>query len=828
MSSKAPKTRHSSGTKISDLVGKGKEFVGSEVPTYRAMMQRGLLLQELKYCEQDVDKRNYPVKQIASDLCPLVLDQWRKSNANFIPPVIISEISVIQKIQRFWEKVSDVVWNRVKEKDRKYVMDHLDTLFDLTTCPHKIRLCRDQDSGCENPRHCQVRAHIQCNCPRDKKIPVLELEWMYHQRGKKKELSSMPMAGVDQVETERQNKAAKRKQLEQEASKKRQKKEQERSLQLELQRGEMLLQLNDVGREQEEIVEQEIYKLSIRDQRKEKKEAAILVAWLLKSRLGKHDHLVHRYLNQPVQRRNMMAVPNLATASLRFAVPPAAAAAIATGYLQDLIAGGHINPDLAYLACDPNKVRRARQEAMTMARAIDEEKYLGVKITGLGYDGRKDPQTRAMVPDSKGKPHLRMIREEHVSVTDEPSGKYLWHFVPEEPVHPEKPALKVAQELYDLLVSYDSVDSLLVLMGDSTAMNTGWKGGTHALLEKMINRKLFWGICMIHTNELPLRHLIIGLDGPTSSDTGFTGPVCSLLGKVNTMTYNSEFKAVLGGEDLIKIPEAVLVKMSTDQQLSYRLVQAVKSGYLPPELQEVQCGKICHARWLTTGQRLIYMWTRNHGLTGKDQATLETLVRFCLSYYFKLYFEIKVHHRLEHGPLHILTQLRILRTQPKKVKDIVTYYIRSGAWYVHPECVLLSLVSSESREDRQFAVSKILNLRGGNEFGDIAVRPRITPKMNLMATTLQKLISWEPDKIHEPVFTCSLSQDQIKEIIEKPFEVPQYSLHTQSTERVVKAVTEAAAVVVGQQARDGFIRARAHHRESMPSFRSKKDIMNTF
>ena len=415
------------------------------------------------------------------------------------------------------------------------------------------------------------------------------------------------------------------------------------------------------------MAEKELYKLSIRDQMKEKKEAAILVAWLLKSRLGKHDHLVLCYLNQPVLRRNMMAVPNLAMASLRFTVSPGAAAAIATGFLQDLIAGGHINPDLAYLACDPNKVRRARQEAMTMAGAIDKEKYQGVKITGLGYDGRKDPQTRAMVPDSHGKLHLCLIHEEHVSVTDEPSGKYLWHFVPEEPVHPEKPALKVTQELYDLLFSYDSMDSLLVLMGDSTAMNTGWKGGTHAMLEQMINWKLFWGICMIHTNELP----------PLPPDHWSGWP--NLLGHrlhwarvppAGQGQHNDLQPGVQGlarGEDLIKIPQAVLVKMSTDQQLSYRLVQAVKSGSLPPELQEVQCGKICHARWLTTGQRLIYMWTRNHGLTGRELATLETLVRFCLSYYFKLYYKIKVHHRLEHDPLHILTQLRILRTQPKKV-----------------------------------------------------------------------------------------------------------------------------------------------------------------
>ena len=83
---------------------------------------------------------------------------------------------------------------------------------------------------------------------------------------------------------------------------------------------------------------------------------------------------------------------------------------------------------------------------------------------------------------------------------------------------------------------------------------------------------------MIHTNELPLCHLIICLDGPTSSDTGFTGPVCRLLGKVNTMSYDPGFKALPGGEDLIKIPQSVLVKMSTGQQLSYKLVQAVKSG----------------------------------------------------------------------------------------------------------------------------------------------------------------------------------------------------------------------------------------------------------
>ena len=229
---------------------------------------------------------------------------------------------------------------------------------------------------------------------------------------------------------------------------------------------------------------------------------------------------------------------------------------------------------------------------------------------------------------------------------------------------------------------------------------------------------------MPYTNELPLRHLITTMDGPTSSGTGFTGPVGRLLKKVNEMEYDPEFVALPGGEELIDIPDSVLVTMSTDQQMSYRLVKAVKSGVLPPELQQIQCGTISHARGLTTAQSLVYMWTRKHGLTGQDLTTLEVLAKYCI----EMYFDIKIHHRLSDGPRHILTQLRILRSQPKEVRDAVTFYVRTGAWYAHSECVLLSLVSSESVDDRRFAVSQIQQLRGDRELGGTEVRPRITPQ----------------------------------------------------------------------------------------------------
>ena len=151
--------------------------------------------------------------------------------------------------------------------------------------------------------------------------------------------------------------------------------------------------------------------------------------------------------------------------------------------------------------------------------------------------------------------------------------------------------------------------------------------------------------------------------------------------------------------------------------------------------------------------------------------------------YFKLFFDIKVRHLLVDAPYHILTSLRILKTQPKLVQDTITFYIRKNAWYAHPECLLLSLLSSSDSEDRQFAVRQILKLRAGNEYGDNSVRPRITPKLNLSAISLTNLISWNPKEVQEPSFTCSRSTSEIESYLETPFVPPKFSCHTQSTER---------------------------------------------
>ena len=96
--------------------------------------------------------------------------------------------------------------------------------------------------------------------------------------------------------------------------------------------------------------------------------------------------------------------------------------------------------------------------------------------------------------------------------------------------------------------------------------------------------------------ELPLRHLKAAVDGPTSSNAGFIGPVCS---QVDTVEYDPNFKAVPGSEDMIPISEEVLSDISDEQKNCCQLVLAVKFAQLPQRLHGMKCGPLFHARWLT-------------------------------------------------------------------------------------------------------------------------------------------------------------------------------------------------------------------------------------
>ena len=213
MSKDKPKTRHDSTWALVDYLGVGKELVTSEVPTLRAALQLALYLQDERWRLEDTNKRNYPVKDLMGDVSISVLAQWEKANFLFQPPITCTTKSMERRLEKEWEKSKLAARNKLNKDQKAELEKKLDKLLDPLICIcQPIQKC--SDVGCLGPKQeppCQVGGHLTCSCPKENKIPKIELLFVKSQRAKDGERGGMQIASVDVKEDLRQRKEAARK-----------------------------------------------------------------------------------------------------------------------------------------------------------------------------------------------------------------------------------------------------------------------------------------------------------------------------------------------------------------------------------------------------------------------------------------------------------------------------------------------------------------------------------------------------------------------------------------------------------------------------------------
>ena len=430
------------------------------------------------------------------------------------------------------------------------------------------------------------------------------------------------------------------------------------------------------------------------------------------------------------------------------------------------------------------------------------------KVCGILFDGRKD-KTKLMKRGKDGQLHSLEIKEEHYSICSQPGGEYLNHLT----IDPESrqnmtAAEHLAHEIFTWVEEKDLVESLLAIGGDSTNMNTGYKGGAIQFLEKRLNKRLIWLICALHTNELPLRHLLIELDGRTVGDNKFAGPIGKIIHSATELEVADEIPPVDVPINLLELDADVVADLSADQKYLYQMTTAIRNGgELSTSLKERNIGPHNHARWLNLANRVLMIWCSLHGLNAKNTANLKKIVQFIVAVYSPMWFQIKVKSSWLEGPNHILKSLSFVRPLPQDIILIVKPYMMSSAWNAHSKHILQTLLASDDRDQRTFAVNQITKLRGSSDFGDTSIRTRTVPNINFDAIRLEDLIDWSSN-IFEPVLTSKLSTKQVKDFIDKPMkDVPAFCVDGQSIERCVQQVTRASASVFGEERRDGFVRA---------------------
>ena len=120
--------------------------------------------------------------------------------------------------------------------------------------------------------------------------------------------------------------------------------------------------------------------------------------------------------------------------------------------------------------------------------------------------------------------HKSTVLEDHYVVIGEPNDFYLDHFTPA-----TGRDIDIAHGLWQVIRESDLESKLCFVKADETNRNTGCNREAICNLELFMQRLLQRNICMLHLNELPLRHIFTVLDRTTKSPHKFSGPIGSML-----------------------------------------------------------------------------------------------------------------------------------------------------------------------------------------------------------------------------------------------------------------------------------------------------------
>lgn len=421
-----------------------------------------------------VNNKRVSFGQVANTVAGKIVCLYNRAS---IPTV--SDKRVVQLLTALHDKYYSLRKSHTRDKNKEVFKRNLDDfkkkcclLFDIAACKCPIAL----ECTChKTPDQCQCICSITCTCEKLKKIPLLELKFIYslrtHGIGK--------IGGVDLNETKKRAKSLQRKSRSSCPKPKVDVQVSETE-----QRDESLTSSDDCSDSDQEFIPESPKKKS---------------GWQMRINLK-----------------------STALTCDRYGVSDRATAAIASSVLQDV--GVVTNSDNSQVV-DKCKIRREKHNVRAdLSSSITEN-----KLIGLYFDGRKDDTI--VVQEAHSKRFKRVVKEEHYVLIQEPGNIFLGHVTPNSGSSED-----IATSIISYLTSNDiSLDELVVIGCDGTNVNTGLKNGIIRRIETHLGKPLQWAVCLLHFNELPFRHLFQYLDGKSTGPNSLKGPIGGKLIKCETL-----------------------------------------------------------------------------------------------------------------------------------------------------------------------------------------------------------------------------------------------------------------------------------------------------
>ena len=260
-----------------------------------------------------------------------------------------------------------------------------------------------------------------------------------------------------------------------------------------------------------------------------------------------------------------------------------------------------------------------------------------------------------------------------------------------------------------------------------------------AEFKELLQRPCQRFVCILHHAVLPFRHLFEALDGETAGPKAFKGPIGKTILENVWKQKLVEFTPLQNPEllSLINtIPKVDFKGLSKDHQHLIMMVKGALTGQLHAKWSEMRIGKVVHSRFSTTQARCLRLFMS----TSEPSHELVKISNFTVNVYCPLFLAAKQRWKSEDAPKILLEEMKSARIHctPEELA-IVQAVMKQIGFYGHGENILYSLLSSNDKEDRKFAIDTIKNIRNMKAKSQELERRLDHSKFQKTSTTMQRI-----------------------------------------------------------------------------------------
>ena len=416
--------------------------------------------------------------------------------------------------------------------------------------------------------------------------------------------------------------------------------------------------------------------------------------------------------------------------------------------------------------------------------------------------------------------------EEHIVIIEEPGSKYITHITPASGT-----AVNITKAIFKFMQEDEIDTSNIKVVGcDGTNVNTGTAtGGVIKHIEEKLGRPVHWSVCLLHLNELLFQKIFQKIDGSTSGPKHWSGPIGKQLENCENLPFLRNFRRIYSPLPLLSDKEKS--DLSTDQNLLYRMCEAINAGTIDDNLGNRKPGPMSHARWLTAALRVLFLYVT----TPNPTEGLRVIATFTVKVYAILWFSIRFKNSIDEGPKHLFKMISLTRYLSDEFRSGIEQTIQRNGYFAHQENILLAMTCDENDDIKQLAYRRMIRGRKDEEKRKLnfTFRTFKVPQINFNANNYTDMINWSSvDCCCPPLLKYTVNEMELF-IKEKSYpsgplhNFSGYPCHNQAVERGVKLVTEASKCKYGFSERDGFIRSRTNSRASRRYFDCKKQFFES-